>query len=297
MRPFRAILLAIALLAPGPASALGEELPPGPTTIRPVARMPLGQATDQAEEAQSVLLTFAPGAWTPVHSHGGVTLVRVLEGEMTRRRGGAEDRFKAGEGWVETPGELHAAGNAGATSSRVLVTYLLTRGAPLTTVAGTPSQAPPPGPTTTFQSKRVPLGVAVTGFDDVATTQLGFRPGSWAPPHTHGGLTLVAVVDGEMTLRTGGRETVYRSGDLWVEPGAVHAAGNNAADDASVVVTYLLRRDAPVTTPAAQGAQATQAPAQLPRTGGAVGLGAVVAVSAASLLGAGLCLRRRAGPG
>jgi quercetin dioxygenase-like cupin family protein len=230
-----------------------------------------------------------------VHSHGGVALVRVLDGEMTRRRGGTEDRFRAGEGWVEAPGDVHAAGNAGATPARVLVTYLLAKGAPLTIVAGTPSLAPPPGPTTGFQSKRVPVGAMAAGFDDVATTQLGFKPGSWAPPHTHGGLTLVAVVDGEMTLRSGGRETVHRSGDLWVEPGAVHAAGNNAVDDASVVVTYLLRRGAPVTTLAAQGAQAVQAPAQLPRTGDAAGLGAVVAVSAASLAGAGLCLRRRGG--
>jgi quercetin dioxygenase-like cupin family protein len=299
MKRFAIFLLAVAALALWPASALAQELPPGPSTIHPLGRMPLGQPTGRVEEAQSLLLTFAPGAWTPVHSHGGVTLVRVLEGEMTRRRGGVEDRFKAGEGWVEEPGDVHAAGNAGSTPARVLATFLLAQGAPLTTVAGTPSQVAPPGPTTAFQSKRVAVTSAATGFDEAATTQLGFAPGAWTPPHTHGGLTMVAVVDGEMTVRSGGRETVYRSGDLWIEPGDVHAAGNATASDARVAVTFLLRQGAPVTTVATTWAQ-TQAPAQLPRTlpraGGPDGRAVAAAAAAAlsALLGGGLYMRRRA---
>lgn len=292
MRPCRIVVLAIAVLALWPASVLGQELPPGPTTVHALGRVPVetGAAAGPFEEAQSLILDFAPGAWTPLHSHGGLTLVRVLEGEMTRRRDGTEDRFRAGEGWVEAPGDVHAAGNAGGTPARVLVTLVLPRGAPLTTVAGTPSQEAPPGPITAFQSERV--AVSAADFDEAATTVLGFARGDWTPPHSHGGLTLVAVLEGEMTVRSGGRETSYRSGDLWIEPaGDVHTAGNATESDARVAVTFLLRRGAPVTTVAA-----TQAPAQLPRalprTGGAGGVVAIVAASAAILL-TGASLRRR----
>ena len=282
--------LVITGLGSRPASVRGQELPPGPTTVHPLGRMPLEHDPGPFEETQSLILDFAPGAWTPLHSHGGLTLVRVLEGEMTRRAHGAEDLFRAGAGWIETPGDIHAAGNAGGTPARVLVTFLLPTGAPLTTVAGAPTQGAPPGPTTSYQSRRVAVTPAAAGFDEAATTQLGFAPGAWTPLHSHGGLTLVAVVDGEMTVRGGGRETVYRAGDVWIEqPGDVHAAGNTTATPARVAVTFLLRGGAPVTTVAA-----SQAPIPgLPRTGEGSDIPALAVAAAAALLGAGIYLRRR----
>jgi quercetin dioxygenase-like cupin family protein len=297
MKPFRITMLAIAALALWPAAVLGQDLPPGPTTIHPLGRIAVEHDSGRFEETQSLILDFAPRAWTPLHSHGGLTLVRVLEGEMTRRSGEAEDRFKPGEGWTEPPGDVHTAGNDGETPARVLVTFLLPRGAPLTTVAGTASQGAPPGPTTAYQSERAAMTAPVSGFDEAATTLLGFAPGAWTPLHSHGGLTLVAVVEGEMTVRSGGRETVYRAGDVWIEqPGDIHAAGNTTATEARVAVTFLLRRDDPVTTVAANQAPLPRA---LPRTGGADGFPtgvanwAAVTTSTAALLGAGVYLRRR----
>ena len=295
MKPIRIVVLVIAALALWPASVLGQDLPPGPTTIHPLGRMLVEHDPGRFEETQSLILDFAPGAWTPLHTHGGLTLVRVLEGEMTRRAHDTEDLFKAGEGWIEAPGDIHAAGNAGSTPARVLVTFLLPNGAPLTTVAGTPTQDAPPGPTTAFQSRRIVLTSAVAGFDEAATTMLGFAPGAWTPLHSHPGLTLVAVMDGEMTVRSGGQETVYRAGDVWIEqPGDVHAAGNTAATDARVAVTFLLRRGAPVTIPAATQAPA-QVPSVLPRTGEASGFPGLTVGAAAGLFGAGIYLRRRTG--
>jgi quercetin dioxygenase-like cupin family protein len=90
---------------------------------------------------------------------------------------------------------------------------------------------------------------------------LGFSPRASTPLHTHPGLTLVGVLDGDMTVRSRGIETVYPSGDLWVEqPGDVHTAGNDTANDARVAVTFLMSRGAPVTTLVA----AQVAPAQVP---------------------------------
>ena len=130
--------------------------------------MPVEHDPSRVEETQSLILDFAPGAWTPLHSHGGLTLVRVLEGEMTRRAHGTEDLFRAGEGWVEAPGDVHAAGNAGGTPARVLVTFLLPKCAPLTIVAGTPTQEAPhalprTGETSGFPALAVAAAAALRG--------------------------------------------------------------------------------------------------------------------------------------
>ncbi len=109
MRPVRLLALVLTALALWAAPAAAQDLPPGPTTVHPLARMPLEGGTGRFDEAQTLILEFSPGAWTPLHTHGGLTLVRVLEGEMTRRAGGTEDVFQAGEGWVEVPGDVHAA--------------------------------------------------------------------------------------------------------------------------------------------------------------------------------------------
>jgi quercetin dioxygenase-like cupin family protein len=292
---FRSAVAVLAVLALLPSAVvLGQELPPGPTTLQPIARSLVGTPTDQSDEAQVLVLDFAPGSWTPIHSHGGLTLVRVLEGEMTRRAHGAVDVFGPGEGWTEEPGDIHAAGNTGDSPARVLVTFLLPNGAPLTTIEGTQTDAAPPGPTTAFQSRRVPVASPSDSFDESATTMLGFTPGGWTPTHSHGGLTLVGVMDGDMTVRSGGREVVYRQGDLWLEqPGDVHAAGNTTASDARVSVTFLLRKGAPVTTLAAAQAPA-QLPSALPRAGDASMPITLIALAALALMSGGLFLRRRA---
>jgi len=259
-----AVLGALLLLPIG--LARGQELPPGPTTEQPLTRLPLEADQGGFDEAQVLTLDFAPGDWTPLHSHGGLTLVRVLEGQMTRKAHGIVDVFGPGEGWAEEAGDIHAAGNDGDLPARVLVTFLLPTGAPLTTVEGTPSPSAPPGPTASSQSQRVAVPGAQGGFNEVATTVLGFAPGAWTPEHSHGGLTLVDVLDGDMTVRKGDQETVYRSGDLWVEqPGDIHAAGNTDGADARVAVTFLLRRGAPVTTLATTPAPAAVDSRENPR--------------------------------
>jgi quercetin dioxygenase-like cupin family protein len=299
MRLIRTVAIVLAALTLGPiAMAFGQDLPPGPTTLQPLSRLPLVEPADPYEEAQVLTLDFAPGAWTPLHSHGGLTLVRVLEGEMTRRAHGAVDVFQPGEGWVEEPGDVHAAGNEGSAPARVLVTFLLAAGAPLTTVEGTPSQAAPPGPTPSFQSRRVQLASPAEGFDEAATTVLGFAPGAWTPQHSHGGLTLVGVVEGDMTVRSGGREIVYKTGDLWIEqPGDVHAAGNATSGDARVTVSFLQGRGNPVTTLAAAQANpapAAQAPRALPRAGDASSaVPGFAAATALILIVVGVYVRRR----
>lgn len=84
---------------------------------------------------------FAPGAATPVHTHGGQGLALVLGGELTQRIDGQPDRvFKTGDTFVETPGEYFAVANLSSTPARLSVAFLLPTGATLTT----PHQPQPP---------------------------------------------------------------------------------------------------------------------------------------------------------
>ena len=131
-----AVLLAIVLT---PVAAVRGQVPPGATT-RHQFRAP-GVPINGPYEVVHLVLDFAPGAWTPLHTHGGQGIVTVVAGTMTRRAEGAETVYRAGEGWVE-PGVPHQAGNATADPATVMVTFLLPQAAPLTTVS-TPSPGLP----------------------------------------------------------------------------------------------------------------------------------------------------------
>ncbi len=246
-RRLLAMIAIVLLLALAPSNVVAHDIhglvPPGSTT-RHQFRAP-GVALHGPYEVVHLILDFAPGAWTPMHVHGGQGIVTVLTGTMTRRMEGQETTFRAGEGWVE-PGVPHAAGNATAEPAAVLVTFLLPQGAPLTTVQGVGTGAAPPGSTTRAQFRTA--GAPIAGRFEVVHLVLDFAPGAWTPPHTHGGQGIVTVLGGTMTRRAEGVETVYRPGESWIEPGSVHEAGNATADPAAVMVTFLLPEGAPLTT-------------------------------------------------
>jgi quercetin dioxygenase-like cupin family protein len=82
----------------------------------------------------SIIFDFPPGAGFPDHFHGGHALVTVLSGEITLREKGTERIIKTGGNWTESPGDVHAALNAGSSSARVAVSMLLPKGAEATTI-------------------------------------------------------------------------------------------------------------------------------------------------------------------
>jgi LPXTG-motif cell wall-anchored protein len=89
--------------------------------------------TDPFDVVQQVL-DFAPGAATPVHTHPGVVVVTVLAGELTFQLNGSDTVYKAGESFVEVPGQVVQARNAGAVQTSVMVSYVIPKDAPLSTV-------------------------------------------------------------------------------------------------------------------------------------------------------------------
>jgi quercetin dioxygenase-like cupin family protein len=131
MRLF-AILSIAACAVIGAIPSIAQELPPG---VRTVMESNFGP-TEQPGEFQVIQLVveLPPGTATPPHIHGGPAYVTVLEGEAIYWEGDEEGHYGPGNMWIEDPGVPGTVINAGAETVRLLVTFLLPSGAPLTTV-------------------------------------------------------------------------------------------------------------------------------------------------------------------
>lgn len=130
---FLLVLLASVVALGQQQQTQAGDLPPGPTTV--VRATLEDQTLAEPFDLVQLVLDFAPGAWTPMHTHGGRGIVTVIEGEMTvRMEDGTETTYQVGEMWVEEPGEHAEVGNAGEAPARVVVAFLLPEGAELTTV-------------------------------------------------------------------------------------------------------------------------------------------------------------------
>lgn len=236
--------------------AFGQEPPPGPT-VKYRAMLEIPPPPGQFDLIQ-VVVDFPPGAWTPAHSHGGQAFSMVLAGEITLRENGSERKIKAGETWSDAAGVVHEAGNTGDAPARISALFLLPKGAQQTTPQG---GAPVLAPTTLYQTKLE--AAPLSGPFDVVQLALDFAPGAWTPVHSHGGQTLVTILEGEVTERHEGIETTYQPGESWTEQaGALHQAGNAGAEPASITAIFLLPKGAELTT-----VQQATPPATLPPTG------------------------------
>jgi quercetin dioxygenase-like cupin family protein len=87
----------------------------------------------------AVEVSYGPGEQSAAHSHPGITIAYVLEGEIRSQVGDEPERtYTAGQMFFETPGQLHAVSrNASATRpAKLLAVLLAEKGKPLTTPAG-----------------------------------------------------------------------------------------------------------------------------------------------------------------
>lgn len=94
---------------------------------------PLAQTTlpPQAfKSATAVRVDFSPGASSTAHRHPGHVFVVVLSGEVESALDGQPpQRFKEGEAWYESPGQLHrVTRNASDSEPASLAAWLLSDG-------------------------------------------------------------------------------------------------------------------------------------------------------------------------
>lgn len=192
-----------------------------------------------------MIVDFAPGAWTAVHYHGGPGFVMVVTGQITKRSHGTETVYEAGQTWNEEAGDVHQAGNTGSSPARAIAVVLLPRGAALTTaVPGSPAPAIP-----AVITKTVFTDPAVASTIDQIRTVFDFGAGAWTRRNMNSGPALFTVLEGEMTLRQGGIDKLYKEGESWTESaGQVYQVGNVSGVNARVVGNYLVPAGQAATT-------------------------------------------------
>ncbi|MEZ4861011.1 MAG: cupin domain-containing protein [Caldilineaceae bacterium] len=244
------LLFAIVLTACVPIQApVAAPAAAAPASGDAAATGPVAELSGEFEVVQ-LIVDFAAGAWTPSHTHGGMLVVTVRNGELTvRDDGGQETVYKPGESFVEIPGVYLEIGNAGTDVASVATIALLPAGEKLTTTKeGISTDNAPPGPTVTYQHKQ-PVTEALGEFE-LQHLVSDFAPGAWTPSHTHGGMLVVMVMNGELTVRDDqGAETIYKAGEAFVEtPGTYLEIGNDGTDIASVSTAALLSKGAQLTT-------------------------------------------------
>jgi quercetin dioxygenase-like cupin family protein len=290
-----ATLIALFAFVIRAGTALGQDLPPGPQVVY---RATMEVSNPPAVfDTVSLVLDFAPGASTPLHSHGGQGIVTVLEGELVHRpEGGEERRLRPGESFLETPGHPHIAANDSQANTRVAFTVLLPKGAQLTTVSGEQGgQDLPPGPQVVYRAT-MEVSNPPAAFDTINLV-LDFAPGASTPLHSHGGQGIVTVLEGELVHRPeGGEERRLRPGESFPEtPGHPHIAANDSGANARVLFTALLPKGAQLTT-VQSTPQSLAPPAALPKTGEHPAASEhlwVAVLASAGLLAAGWLLRRK----
>lgn len=112
--------------------ALGQQLAPGPVP-RVQSTFEVSSPPDPADLVQAVL-DFPVGTIVPPHVHGGPAYVTILAGELTVQGPDGIHSYQAGDTLVERPGAVYSAFNFGDTPASLVVTYLVPRGAPVTTL-------------------------------------------------------------------------------------------------------------------------------------------------------------------
>lgn len=239
-------ILIIALMLVLPLAVAADD-PPAPTTRHQyrVDSLPIAGLA----EVIKFVLEFPQGAQTPPHTHPGLTLVTVLEGEITFDTQGAKKVYKVGDSFTEPPNVVGTAVNTAPGRTRVMASLIVPKGAPPSTPQ--PGAAAPAIAPTTLYLFRADAFFPGDPYE-VAQTVLDFAPGAQTPAHTHPGQTFVTVLAGEITFTTQGATKVYKVGESFIElPEAVGVARNAGAVPATVLATYLLPKGAPLSTPVA----------------------------------------------
>jgi quercetin dioxygenase-like cupin family protein len=228
-----AMVLGIAMMAAAGASVHGQIGPGGAGQERIVAESRFTVTNPPAQtDLVQLVVDFAPGAWTSVHTHGGQAINLVLEGEITLRHGSHDRPHKAGQAWTDGAGVVHAAGNTGSGNARLLTNFLLPVGAPQTTEIEASRFEP-----TVLHQARFALP-ALPAATEIVQQVIDVPPGGRA---ARAGLVAALVVDGEVTI--GGKK--YTAGESWfAQAGAPLAGENSSPANARVFLTYLQSRAA-----------------------------------------------------
>lgn len=237
-----ALAILLALLMPvGVAMATGT----GPVT-EASASFPVAVPPSTPFDEVQLVLEFPPGAGVPLHHHGGNGYITMLDGELTLTANGVTTIYHAGDSFVEYPDGHYRGGNITDVPARLLVTYLVPKGKPVTTPE---EQAPAVGPKTVSQAKHEVTNPPAQ-FELIHMVQR-YEAGDQTSPQTNAGDLLMTVVEGSLTVKVGETEKTYAGGEALTVPAGQLVATANDGTAPTVIATTELR---PATLAIAPGA-------------------------------------------
>ena len=211
------------------AGLFADYTPPVPIIVAKAQSAITVEAGDY--ELVGLAIIFAPGEGVGQHTHSGPDLVMVFEGEVTNQKLGSERTIKAGESWLDLPGEPHSVQNTGDSKARLWASLLLRK-----------------GDQSVLPAAQLPLDVQAGEYNLISFI-LDFAPGSGLPEQYHGGDAIFYVMDGEIMLMENGATKQVKAFKNWTEvSGAIYSVTNTSASSARVAVSMLLPKGAEETT-------------------------------------------------
>ena len=114
--------------------AIGQQIAPGPVP-RVQSTFAVESLPVPAQIVQAVL-DFPAGTVVPPHVHGGAAYITIIEGELVVHGPDGANTYRSGDTLIEQPGQVYAAFNQTGATASLVVTYLIPKGAPTTTVVG-----------------------------------------------------------------------------------------------------------------------------------------------------------------
>jgi quercetin dioxygenase-like cupin family protein len=193
-----------------------------------------------------VVNAYPPGSFGAQHTHAGQVLITVTKGTLTMRTAGTEKEIAAGESFIEEAGPVVQAGNKTSAEIEWVADIFVPKGAAVSTPV--PGATPIGAPVSAKYMYRL-TNASMTGTWDLVQLFQEFAPGAWTAKHKHGGKGFITVLEGELTLRSGGTEKTYKAGETFIEEaGQTIEGGNNGTVTARNVAGFLLPQGAVLTT-------------------------------------------------
>lgn len=73
-----------------------------------------------------------------------------------------------------------------------------------------------------------------------------FQPNTSLAAHTHPGLEVLCIVNGQLTLTANKSDKVYKSNDCAVNPAGMIHIGKSGPNGADIIATYVINRGEPM---------------------------------------------------
>ena len=135
------LFIAAFALGVGTLPAFSEEAAPKPTAVDAIKRLQLQRIDYPPELYASMIYSvdIAPGGLVARHTHPGVEMGYVLEGEgMLQVEGQPELLMKLGVTYKVPPGVPHSGKNTGSGTLKIAATFVVEKDKPLATPAPLP---------------------------------------------------------------------------------------------------------------------------------------------------------------